>query len=71
MTDAQAAPVRMCSICHGIIFAGQASRWVFDTECHSDCYPSRPIDSAVMPARQLTEADVRRIVREELAKEQR
>lgn len=71
MTDAQAAPVRMCSICHGIIFAGQASRWVFDTECHSDCYPPRAAESRTMPARQLTEADVRRIVREELAKEQR
>lgn len=71
MTDAQTAPVRMCSICHGVIRAGQASLRVFDTECHSDCYPLRPIDAAMMFARRLTEDDVRRIVREELAKEQR
>jgi len=61
----------MCSICHGIIFSGQPSQWVFGTECHAECYPPRPVDPAWMPARQLTEDDVRRIVREELAKEQR
>ena len=70
MTDAQSASVRMCSICHGLIFAGQQTRWLFGAEFHSDCYPQRLANPA-RTARQLTEDDVRRIVREELAKEQR
>lgn len=71
MTDAPTTSVRMCSICHGLIFAGQQTRWLFGAEFHSDCYPQRLANPARMSARQLTEDDVRRIVREELAKERR
>lgn len=64
------APFRTCSICHRPIVVGESSLWVAGFECHSTCFPPRPADPAYGPTRLLTEDDVRRIVREELAKEQ-
>jgi hypothetical protein len=64
------APFRTCSICHGVIYAGEPSLWAWGLECHSGCYPPRPADPAWSSPSLLTEDDVRRIVREELAKEQ-
>lgn len=71
MTDAQTAPFRVCPFCRWPISVGESSIWVNGIEYHSTCSPVPPADPAWMPARPLTEDDVRRIVREELAKEQR
>ena len=69
--EAQINERGMCSVCHGVILASEPTLWVSGFECHSRCYPPRPADPAYDPTRLLTEDDVRRIVREELAKEQR